>query len=144
MSFRAICHWCAAEKSRAFVVCQACGEMPAEGNRIVAWLLSDAYLSESELCDAQSRLKKGALPAPTEGARRIAQRALGLDIETDRYAPPQIAALLVLCVVFSSILGIGLWWSKRHHRPLKARQLLGISFVAGVVDLFVLFYKWSF
>lgn len=144
MSPRAVCHWCAEEKTRSFVVCRSCGEMPSEEQRIVAWLLSDAYLTETELSEAQERLKKGHQLAPTEGARRIAQRALGLNIEADRYTMTQSMGLLLLCIIFSSVLGIGLWWSKRLYRPIKARQLIGISIVALLVDVAVFIYNWSF
>ena len=60
--------------------------MPAEADRITAWLLSDAYLTEDDLVETQKRLRMGQVLAPTEHARRIAQRALGLHVETDSYA----------------------------------------------------------
>ena len=144
MSIRAICHWCAAEKSRAFVLCRKCGEMPAEEVRVLAWLLSDAYLSETELLETQQRLRKGDVLAPTERARRIAQRALGLNVESDSYTQLQLCGILILSTFCSSVFALGLWWSKRHHRPLKARQLLWIAVMAGVVDIGIVFYSFNF
>lgn len=144
MSIRAICHWCAEAKSRAFVRCRNCGEMPAEDERIWAWLLSDAYLTEAELLDTQARLQKGTVLAPTESAQRIAQRALGLSVEADSYVWTQWIGLLCLSLVVSSLFPLALWWSKRQIRPYKARQLLWIAAVAGVMDLGLVIYSLSF
>ena len=143
MSIRALCHWCAAEKSRAFVQCRICGEMPSEVDRIMAWLLSDAYLTDDDLVETQKRLRMGHVLAPTEHARRIAQRALGLHVETDNYNWPQLIGISCLAILFSSIFPLGLWWTKSSHRPLKAKQLLCIALIAGIIDLAVVFYSLS-
>ena len=118
--------------------------MPAEADRITAWLLSDAYLTEDDLLETQKRLRMGQVLAPTEHARRIAQRALGLHVETDSYTWTQLMGLSCLAVLFSSIFPLGLWWTKSTHRPLKAKQLLWIALLAGIIDLAVVVYSLSF
>lgn len=118
--------------------------MPAENERIIAWLLSDAYLNEEEMNKTQKRLLLGEVLEPTEGARRIAQRALGLYVETDRYTYLELFGLGILCCLFTPVFGFALWAFKRMERPLKAKQLLWVSSLCLPVDVLLILYNWSF
>lgn len=131
---RAVCLRCGAEKGAYDRICPACGHRPDGEGLLVAWLLSDDHLGGDALDTAAERIRGGMPLRPSEAMLQRARRALGLDATRDPGLPwPQRAALLVISLVLTPLVGLTCWFWWRGTRPRSATQAFWLSVPAGVL-----------
>jgi hypothetical protein len=127
----AICHRCGSKKSGPFVPCKACSHVPQGADRNVAWLFSEAHLSENELKSAALRVQRGERPDPSLALQDLARDTMGAAPRTDAgQTPLPTPALLGIAsanLLLSPMAGFAVWFGYRSERPVAAAQALRIT-----------------
>lgn len=94
----------------------------------MAWLLSDANLSDEQLDQTAARIEAGEVIRPSENMLEKARRALGTHMSSDPgFTSVERLALLLTSLFLTPAVGwvIWLWW--RRERPRAALQALSLS-----------------
>ena len=140
---RAVCLRCGASREHYDRICPSCGHQPAGDGLLVAWLLSDANLSEAELDGVAERVRKGESVHPSRRMLRRARRALGADFSTDPgLSVGQRLALLATSLLITPLVGwvLAIWW--REQKPRAALQALALSLPASVLFFGLGLWLW--
>ena len=130
-----ICHHCGGQKSGAFLPCPTCGYTPKPMDRPLAWLFSKEHLSDSELQEAQDRIRAGETPDPSERlltmAREEIRRRTKAKTTDHIMSTTALTGIAGLSVVLTPLAGLAFWWGYRHERPTAAAQILRITWPIG-------------
>lgn len=141
MSLTAVCHRCGGAKPDAMAPCPDCGHVPLGDDRLLAWLFSDAHLSEDELAEAAARVSAGEHPDPGRARLNEARRALGAELPAARRGPPlrpgERAALLGANLLLTPLAGFAVWFGLRADRPAAARDALLLTIPVTVFTALV-------
>jgi len=131
---RALCVKCGGERARFDQICPSCGHRPEGEGLLVAWLLSDANLSDEKLTRTRARIRAGEAIRPSAKMLDKARRALGQHFSTDDgLTTAQRVGLLATSILATPMVGWVLfawWW---NQRPRAALQSLALSLPATVV-----------
>lgn len=130
----AACLRCGSSKPAYDAVCSGCGHRPEGEGLLVAWLLSDAHLDETELARASERLKGGDPVRPSDAMLDHARKALGRHATRDKGMPSRERAILLsTSILLTPLVGLTLWLWWREERPRSSIQAFWLSAPVSVI-----------
>ncbi|GDX79736.1 hypothetical protein LBMAG42_15470 [Deltaproteobacteria bacterium] len=132
---RSVCVRCGGDKELPLGRCPACGHVPSLGERALSLLSSTRMLSEAELLEVQSRIRRGEALRPS-AARLHAAATLLLD-EGDSARRTLTRAeeigLLVLSILLTPLPAFAVAWTWRDTPA--AGQALRVAVIGLVVNV---------
>ena len=141
MSAAAVCVRCGSSRLGFATICPTCGHNPSGDGLLVAWLLSEEHLSETELRQAAARIVAGEFVRPSERLVEKARLALGTHFRSDPgMTVSQRLMLLATSLLLTPLVGWTCWYWWREQRPRAAWQAFGLSAPATV--LFAVLVIW--
>ena len=128
MSVVAVCVRCGSSRDGFASVCPTCGHNPTGDGLLVAWLLSEEHLNETELRHAAARIVAGEFVRPSERLVQKARLALGSHFRSDPgMSTSQRVGVLVTSLLLTPLVGWTLWYWWREQRPRAAWQAFSLS-----------------
>lgn len=137
---RSVCVRCGGDKELPLGRCPECGHVPSLGERALSLLSSTRMLSEAELMEVQSRIRRGE-PLRPSAARLQAAAVLLLDQGdgTRRVlSRAEEIGLLILSILLTPVPALAVAWTWRDTPA--AGQALRVAGIALVINIAI---GWS-
>lgn len=137
---RSVCVRCGGDKELPLGRCPECGHVPTLGERALSLLSSTRMLTEAELLEVQSRIRRGESLRPSAARLQAAATLLLNEGDTWRrtLTRPEEIGLLILSILLTPLPALAVAWTWRDTPA--ASQALRSALIALVVNVAI---GWS-